>query len=466
MDGGWVSPDVRRVIGAPLPPATQPTIGVSVVRRDGRFLSLPVDVAAAKQAIAPHAPRDAERWEGLLSRLRAMTGVLETLYRAAPPAPAPGSLQELGQLATVARAVRSLGRPGMIALMRWLPMSIQQLVEETIEDEALGAAIAAGGVCDLRQGPRSGGTVFSLLHRLVGAPAGSVRARAWWTAAPDAFIGVAALSAATAGVVFRTGTGVSKILVRDDAVAGVVLADGVELEAPLVVSTASPAHTLLRMVDPEWLDPELLDTLRHIKYRGCTAFVCYVCDRLPELPGLSGPEAALASVVTLTPTTDDLERAYDAAKYGAVSERPHVELTAQTLRWPSLGGGKRHAIVARVQYAPYVLRDGSWDAVRREALGVLVDSAIRAVAPRFDRVVTDRLVLSPVDVAERFSMEEGSIGQGEMTLDQILFMRPVGGLDRYATPIRGLYLGGSGSHPGPGIVGGAGLLAARTALRG
>ena len=187
----------------------------------------------------------------------------------------------------------------MTELLRVLPMSVQDLVDEWFEHEPLKAAIAAGGVRDIRQGPRSGGTSFVLLHHLVGAPAGSVHARGWWRDGPDAFTVTAEALARKAGVAIRTGAYVTRITVRDDAVTGVVLANGDEINAPVVISTVDPARTMLGMIDPVWLDPEFLHAVRQIKMRGCTAFVMYALDAVPEVTGLPDPKAALASMVTL-----------------------------------------------------------------------------------------------------------------------------------------------------------------------
>jgi phytoene dehydrogenase-like protein len=347
-----------------------------------------------------------------------------------------------------------------------MPMSVQDLVDEWFEHETVKVAVASGGVEDIRQGPRSGGTSFVLLHHLVGAPVGSVRARGWWRDGPDVFTVTAEALARNAKVAIRLGATVQHITVHDDAVTGVVLPGGEEIRAPLVISTADPVSTLLGMVDPVWLDPEFLHAVRQIKMRGSTAYVMYALDRLPDMRGLSDPKAALAGTVTLTPDTVALERSYDAAKYGRVSDRLHVEFTVPSVRWPRLAPEGKHVVVAKAQCAPYRLRDGdSWDSARVSAIAERVTAAITCVSPRFSDHVRDVSVLTPADLAEEYGLTEGAVTHGELTLDQILFMRPVPGFGRYAMPIHGLYLGGAGAHPGPGILGAAGWLAARHALR-
>jgi len=468
LDAGWLPPAVARAFGMGIGDLgdVEPSVGVSVAGMGGERLALPCDARQAADRIRHFSPRDAERWPAFVARMRALAGFLEALYQLPPPDVDATAFGELAPLLGLGRKFRSLGRADMTELLRVLPMSVQDLVDEWFEHDLVKAAVAAGGVQDIRQGPRSGGTSFVLLHQLVGAPAGSVRARGWWRDGPDAFTVTAEALARRAGVAIRTGARVERIAVRDDAVTGVVLAGGEEIKAPVVISTADPVRTLLGMLDPVWLDPEFLHAVRQIKLRGCTAFVLFALDRLPEVAGLADANAALASMVTLSSTTDAIERSYDAAKYGRVSERPHVEITVPSLRWPRLAPEGQHVLVARVQYAPYRLGDGArWDGDRASALADCVTAAVRCVMPALDAHVVARTVMTPADLESRFGLTEGAVTHGELTLDQILFMRPVPGWGRYAMPIDGLYLGGAGAHPGPGILGAAGWLAARRALR-
>lgn len=469
LDAGWLPPAVARAIGMGIGDLadTEPSVGVSIATGGGDALSLSCDPRNAAESIRRLSAKDAGRWPEFVARLRALAGFLEALYQLpAPDLDAGLAFEEIAPLLGLGRKFRSLGRVDMTELLRVLPMSVQDLVDEWFENQTLKAAIAAAGVRDIRQGPRSGGTSFVLLHHLVGAPPGSVRARGWWKDGPDAFMVTAEALARKVGVAIRTGAEVTQITVRDDAVTGVVLANGDEISAPIVISTADPVRTMLRMVDPVWLDPEFLHAVRQIKMRGCTAFVMYALDGVPEVTGLADPKAALASMVTLTPTTEALERGYDAAKYGRVSEHPHVEFTIPSLRWPRLAPEGKHVLVARAQYAPYALAGGAtWDGARSSLLADCVTSVIGRVIPRFANHISGREVMTPVDLEQKLGLTEGAVTQGEITLDQILFMRPVAGWGRHAMPIDGLYLGGAGAHPGPGILGGPGWLAAKRALK-
>ena len=362
------------------------------------------------------------------------------------------------------RSFRSLGKANMSELLRVMPMAVQDLADEWFTFEPLKAAIGSAAVRDIQQGPRSGGTTFVLLHYLTGVPNGSLRGRPWLppTDGSDTVIALAEQAARQHKVAIRTGAEVERIRVRDDATTGVVLVGGEEIAAPMVLSTLDPARTLLRLVDPVWLDPEFLLAVKNIKFRGATAMIYYGLDALPFEHG-SGVERSLTGVVSLSNSLDAIEKAYDAAKYGGVSEHPHVEITMPSLLRPRDGG--RHVLVAKAQYVPHTLRDNApWDAAKSSALGDAVTAAISRLIPRFNNVVVERVVLTPRDLEQTFGLTGGAVTMGEMTLDQILFMRPVAGWGQYATPITGLYLGGPGTHPGPGVFGASGLLAAKRML--
>ena len=241
---------------------------------------------------------------------------------------------------------------------------------------------------------------------------------------------------------------------RTTRLRGVVLANGDEITTPLVLSTAGVKQTMLTLVDTVWLDPELMRDVSNIKFRGCTAFIHYALDGLPTS---SLSDADLAGVVSLSPTMESIERAYDPVKYGERSPNPHVEISVPSLRWPSLAPEGKNVLVARVQYVPEGMTDGA-------ALGADVTKTIERAFPGFAGMVRGMRVTLPSTLASEYGLDGGAITGGEITLDQILFMRPVAGWGRHRMPVNGLFLGGTGCHPGPGVFGGAGWLAARAAL--
>jgi phytoene dehydrogenase-like protein len=464
IDPGWMPPGVARLLGTGAASPKYAAAPLTLAVQPREFLTLWSDQSRAAQAIRRYSEKDAAAWPAFATQVRALASFLERAYERPPPTVAARSAQEFFALADLAIAFRRLGRRDMTALLRVLPMSVQDLLDDWFESEPLKAAIAPTGVQNLRQGPRSAGTALVLLHHLVGAPAGSMRRAGRWST--DGIVATLEETARRTGVAVRTNAKVQRILVADDATRGVALTSGEEIASDMVVSSADPSRTLLGMVDPVWLDPDFLLAVRNIKYRGCTAIVAYALDRLIELPGIADPAELLRGVVTLTPERESLERAYDAAKYDRVSERPHVELTVPTIATPQHAPKTKHVLLARVQYAPYRLQENTrWDAARREALSNNVSAAISAVVPQFNDRVSHRAVFAPPDLEAQFGLTEGAIHQGELMLDQFLFMRPIPGWAHYRTPIDGLYLCGAGTHPGGGVIGGAGYNAARQVLR-
>jgi phytoene dehydrogenase-like protein len=263
-----------------------------------------------------------------------------------------------------------------------------------------------------------------------------------------------AQSARAAGAEIRTGAGVSRISVTESGVGGVVLENGDEITAPTVLSTLAPRRTMYDLIDPIYVDPELSQAIGNVKYRGACAKVNLVLDALPAV----SPDL-LRGAIVVAPDMSYLERAFDAAKYGRISERPYLEARLPTVHDPSLATGARHVMSIVVQWVPYKVRDGGWDDSRRNAVGDLVVRTLGEYLPGLAECVVAGQVLTPKDIEDRYGATEGSLTHGELTLDQILFMRPVPGLSRHATPISGLYLGGPGTHPGISIASAA--LAAR-----
>ena len=461
-DCGWIPSNVRKAfdLGSPSLKTATRNVSMSIAAADGELLMLRSEPTAAVEHIRRHSERDAARWPAFVERMHKFTTIVGELYQLNPPDIEVTSLREATSMLFLGRKLRGLGRADMTEFLRVMPMPIQDLVDDTFENELLKTAIASSAIRDLRQGPRSGGTTFNLLHYMVGAPAGSIRARNWFLDGPDAFAQTAAERGRKHRVEIRTRARVERIIVRDGAVAGVALGNGEELAAPLVISTADPKRTLFGLVNPVWLDPEFLLAVKNIKMRGCTAYVFYAIDG-----DINDASKTFIATTSLTSNTAALEKAADAAKYGEVSGEPHVEFFCPTLRWPTLAPSGEHIIVARVQYAPYQLTNGTWDKDRACALKDKVTAMIARVIPGFEDSILHRVVFTPLDIEERFGVTEGALTQGELTLDQILFMRPVPSWGRYAMPIDGLYLGGAGAHPGPGILGGAGYLAARIALK-
>jgi len=438
VEAGWIPPRIVRDLALDRHGLRidHPDPWISALLPDGGRLALWRDVARSAEAIRRVSPRDAAKWPAFCERMARLARLLETLYAAPPPDPMSRELGELARLAGLGLRARRLGRQGIEDLLRLLPMSVADFLDDWLEADALKGLLGAAGVMHLQQGPRSGGTAFRLLHHHAGSPAGVFRP-------PRS--NIARVLGELPGVERRRDAQVVRISVQAGRAVGVVLAGGEEIAASVVVSGADPQRTLLGLVDPGWLDPELARAVRNIRCRGVVARVTLTLDRDPGF-----------STFVLAPSLDDLERAYDDAKYGRVSRRPYLEARSAE---PLADG--RHRVHVHVQYAPYALADGGWDDARRAALG---DLAVEMLSQHLPPVV-ERTVLSPRDLEEAHGWPEGQAHHAELALDQLLWMRPMPALARYATPLEGLYLCGPSMHPGGGIAGAAGGNAARVILR-
>jgi len=412
LDFGWVAPRIVRDLGLEKRGlrVDQPDAWITVPLDGREQLSLSRDVAKSAEAIRRVSPKDAGKWPEFCARMHALAGVLERLYLSPAPDIETRDPRELGRLAALGLHVRRSGKQTIIDLARILPMSIAELLDDWFESDLLKAALGAPGVWHLKQGPRSGGTAYNFLHHHVGAPTGVFR---------PSRSNLTHVLAGTPGIEVRRG------VTARVSPGGVVLEpSGEELKAPVVVSSADPRSTFAG-VKAE-LDPEFVRALDNIKCRGIVATGTVQLDR----PSTSPATSFAASL-------DQLERAYDDAKYGRVSAHPYVEAH------PTNGRLDLH-----VQYV--AAEDPGLQEKVAKVLGV-------------DRGQVT--LQTPTDLQREYGLTEGHLYHGELTLDQILFMRPVAGWSRYRTPLAGLYLCGAGTHPGGGIAGAAGRNAARVILK-
>jgi phytoene dehydrogenase-like protein len=270
-------------------------------------------------------------------------------------------------------------------------------------------------------------------------------------------------AARAAGAEIRTETAVAQILVREGRACGVVLQNGEEVRADVVASSVDPRLTFERMLEPRHLPSDFLEEVRRYKFRGSSGKVNLALDALPEFTCLPGHGAHLRGAVSISPSLDHMERAYDDAKYGRFSRRPYIDIVIPSLTDPSVAPPGKHTLSCFVQYAPYNLK-GSWDE-QREAFGDTVIDTIAEFAPNIRNIILGRQVVTPLDLEREWGLSEGNIFQGELSLEQLFFLRPVPGWAKFRTPVANLYLCGSAAHPGGGIMGGPGRLAALEMLK-
>src|SRR6266516_3544538 len=347
-----------------------------------------------------------------------------------------------------------------------MTMSAADFLGQWFETDPLIATMSASGIIGTFQGIRSPGTAYVLLHHYMGDIDGAFRA---WriprggTGAISAAIAAAALEA---GAEIRTEAPVATIRTRGDRVTGVVTSSGEEIDADTVLSSLDARLTFLGLLEKGAVDPEFEAEVRRYKYRGSSGKVNLALDALPNFTCLPGPGEHLRGAISFSPNVDYMERAYDDAKYGSFSRYPYIDVIIPTLVDPSMAPPGKHVMSCFVQYAPYHLADGlAWDDAAREAFGDTVVDTIAERAPDIRSRILHRQVLTPLDIERTFGLTEGNIFQGELSLEQLFFSRPVPGWARYRTPVRDLWMCGSATHPGGGIMGAPGRIAALEVLR-
>ncbi len=439
--------------------------GVFVPLEDGRHLVLAGSASVSAESIRNFSAADADRWGEFTAFTQMVGGFLSALFSVEPPRLPDPSRRQMYQLGRLGLGLRRLGRRSMEEVIRVLPMSCLELLDEWFESEPLRGVLAGISVQGGAHGPMATGTAFNLFRRAAesgsGSPVALVRPRGGMGRLAEALA-----SAATGlGAEIRTDCPVKRVLVQDGRAAGVVLEDGTEIGAPTVASGVGPGATLLDLADPALLDPEFVRGLRAIRYRGATAKVHLALGELPRFAGLPSSGPHLGGAISISPSLEYVERASDAAKYGRSSALPYLEAVIPTVAEPDLAPEGKHGMSVLVQYAPYHLRDGGWDEATSERLADTVIDTLGRYAPNLPGSVEARHVLSPSGMERKWNLREGSIFHGEMTLDQFFFARPVAGWARYRTPIEGLYLCGAGTHPGGGATGASGYLAALRILK-
>jgi len=424
-----------------------PRHGLEILPLDGTFTPMPdgdylwrtSDHARTRREIYRHSPVDAEAYDEYARAMVDMARFVKPILSMVPPDPLSLDPAGLARLFGLLQRFRGLGRRDQHNLVQLMTMSATDLLDQWFETDVLKATMSASGIIGTFLGVRSPGTAYVLLHHYMGEIDGAFRS--WGFS--------------------RGGTGAISM-----AIAGAAREAGVEIrvEAPVVLSSLDPHRTFLKLLEPGVLDEEFVEEVRRYKLRGSSGKVNLALDALPDFKCLPGAGAHLRGAVSISPSVEYMERAYDDAKYGDYSRRPYVDMVIPSLTDPSVAPPGKHILSCFVQYAPYTLREGSWDE-KREAFGGAVVETIAEYAPNLKEIILHRQVLTPLDLEREWGLTEGNIFQGELSLEQLFFLRPVPGWARYRTPVRGLWMCGSATHPGGGIMGAPGRIAALELLK-
>jgi phytoene dehydrogenase-like protein len=446
--------------------------GLELLPLDGTFTPMPDgnhlwrvdDHERTWRAIARHSRRDADAYAGYGQAMVDMGRFVRPLLAMTPADPLSFSPATLRQYAVLARRFRQLPMRDQHTFVQLMTMSAADFLDQRFETDVLKATMAASGIIGTFLGIRSPGTAYVLLHHYMGEIDGVFRSWGLARGGTGAVSNAIAAAARERGVEIRTSSAVTSIRTQRGRAAGVVLANGDTIDADVIASSVDPRVTFLQLLNPLQLPDEFVAGVRRYKFRGSSGKVNLALDALPDFTCLPGPGRHLHGAISISPSMAYMERAYDAAKYGDFSPRPYIDIVIPSLSDPSVAPAGKHVMSCFVQYAPYQLAAGSWE-TQREAFGNTVIDTIAEYAPNLTQIIRGRQVLTPLDLEREWNLSEGNIFQGELTLEQLFFQRPVAGWARYQTPIRGLFMCGAATHPGGGIMGACGRNAATEILR-
>jgi phytoene dehydrogenase-like protein len=448
-----------------------PRHGMEILPLDGTFTPMPNgdylwrvnDHAKTRREIARHSRLDAEAYDEYGKAMVDMGRFVKPILSMTAPDPTSLALRGLRDLLYLARRFQRLPADDKYNQVQLMTMSAADFLDQWFETDVLKATMSASGIIGTFLGVRSPGTAYVLLHHYMGEIDGAFRSWGLVRGGTGAISNAIGNAAREAGAEIRTEAAAVKILVRNGQAAGVVLENGDEITANVVSSSVDPRLTFIKMVGAEYLPADFVEDVNRYKFRGSSGKVNLALDALPDFKCLPGPGTHLRGAVSISPSVDYMERAYDDAKYGRYSRRPYIDIVIPSLTDPSVAPPGKHVMSCFVQYAPYHLAQGTWDE-QREAFGDAVIDTLAEYAPNMKNIILHRQVLTPLDIERRFGLSEGNIFQGELSLEQLFFLRPAPGWAQYRTPVRNLYMCGSATHPGGGIMGAPGLNAAKKIL--
>jgi len=445
--------------------------GLDILPLDGTFTPLRDDYlwrtndhAQTIREIRRHSRTDAEAYDDYALAMVEMARFAKPLMGLTPPDPTSPRPATFSSLGSIARRFRLLPADSQYVLLQLMTMSAADFLDQWFETDVLKATMSASGIIGTFLGIRSPGTAYVLLHHYMGEIDGAFRAWGLPRGGTGSISNALAAAAREAGAEIRTSAAVERVLLRKNAVCGVALTTGEEISAPVVSSGIDARRTFFDLVGAQHLPDDFVEQVRRFRYRGSSGKVNLALDALPDFTCLPGTGPHLRGAISISPSIDYMERAYDAAKYGHFSPHPYIDIVIPSLTDPSVAPPGKHVMSCFVQYAPYQLADGTWDE-QREAFGDAVISTLAEYAPNLPHVIVGRQVVTPLDLEREFGLTEGNIFQGELTLEQLFFLRPVPGWADYRTPVPGLYLCGSSTHPGGGIMAASGRNAARRVLK-
>jgi phytoene dehydrogenase-like protein len=431
---------------------------------NGDYLAGWSDHDQTRREIYRHSPRDAEAADEYSRVMARAAKAIKPVLSLVPPDPSSMSVRDLLGLLKLGRYAKSLSEKELYRIAKLVTQSSADLLNEWFEFDPLKGTKSASGIIGTFLGPHSPGTAYVLLHHYMGEIDGAFRA---WGFAKNGTGGVTAAIAASAralGAEIRTGAAVRQVIIKGGRAAGVALENGDELHAKVVMSAADPKRSFLQFVEAKHFPDEFTQQIKNFRVRGSSGKVNIALSELPQFTCLPGESPLHRGAISISPSIDYIERAYDEAKYGQFSKRPYIDMIIPSMIDRDMAPPGHHVMSCFVQYAPYDI-EGGWDDAKRDAFGETVISTIERYAPNIRRAIVGKQVITPKDIERIAGITGGNIFHGELLLHQLFFLRPAPQWADFRTPLPGYYFGASGAHPGGGVMGAAGKMAAHEVLK-
>ncbi|HEX2993440.1 MAG TPA: NAD(P)/FAD-dependent oxidoreductase, partial [Anaerolineales bacterium] len=402
---------------------------------NGDYLASWDDHDLTRQELYRHSPKDAEAYDEYARLMARAAKTVKPLISLIPPDPSSLSPRDVLGLLKVGQYARSLSEKELYTIAKLATQSSADLLEEWFETDALKGTKAASGIIGTFLGPRSPGTAYVLLHHYMGEIDGAFRAWGFAKGGSGGVSGAIANAAQALGVEVRVETSVQQVKVKNGRAVGVVLENGDELDARVVLSAADPKRTFLQFVEPKYFPDEFVTSIRNFRVRGSSGKVNIALSELPQFTALPDEPAVQRGAVSISPSIDYIERAYDDAKYGQISQRPYIDMIFPSMIDPDMAPPGQHVMSCFVQYAPYDI-EGGWDDAKREQFGETVIATIEQYAPNIRKCIVGMRVITPKDIESIAGITGGNIFHGELLLHQLFFLRPVPQWADFRTPLK------------------------------
>ena len=418
--------------------------------KDSKHIFYSKSIDSTMESISAHSSKDGHKWPLFINYIEMLTNLMKPLYYSIPPKIKNLNIKDALSLKEMFGPIKKYGSRGLVELLRAAPMMMPELLDEWFESELIRGNLSARGVMHINQGPFAAATVLNFLHQHINSK-GNIFASLNFEGGNETFIKMIQDEAINNGVSIKLNTEIKEINHVKGICSGVTTADGVHYKGKSIISSLDLDNTFNKLIGPTNLTPNFRRQINNVKYRGSTARMHFALNDLPEIPNIKTND--MEAILSISPSINYLEKAHDEIKYGNYSQNPHMDIAIPSIMNPSLAPTGKHVMSATVQHIPYKLKNKGWTNEVKDKISKNIIQTIEKYIPNFSTYIENSTLMTPHDFEDLIKIKEGSFHHGELSLDQFYFMRPTMETAQYSTPFKNLFLCGSGTHPGGGILG-------------